>query len=101
MKRKNIFIMAPDELDQWPTSHLIGRLQRLRECEESLEASDQAENDDSSTNSIEFKNSVQWAEAYQQLKTILSQREHVAKRTQLVKLRHEKAQTQKSKDRRI
>ena len=93
--------MQLDEVNKLSTAQLLGRLQRLRQCEDSLTTSDQTSDGDKLTGSIEFEDSKNWVEAYQQLKMVLAQREHIIKGGQLVKLRQEKAQTQKTADRKI
>jgi len=78
MKRKRIFPMAMAELEALPTKRLLARLRRLHECEESLALSDRDLPDTSGA--IEFKQSPEWVTAYQNVKQILSRREHVVRR---------------------
>jgi hypothetical protein len=80
MKRKQIFPIQPIELEKLSTKQLLGRLQRLRQCEESLELSDRDTIDDSGC--IEFKQSQAWLVAFNDLKQILSRREHIPKKSQ-------------------
>ena len=80
MKRKQIFPIQPIELEQLSTKQLLGRLQRLRQCEESLEQSDRDAIDNSGC--IEFKQSPEWLVAFNDVKQILSHREHVPKKSQ-------------------
>jgi hypothetical protein len=101
MKRKTIFPVPLEELNRLPTAQLLARLQSLRQCEDSLAASDQMGEGENLPGSIPFKESAEWAEAYQQLKTVLAQREHIVKGAQLVALRKEKAQMQRTTDRKI
>ena len=78
MKRKPIFPMPLIELEGLSTKQLLGRLRRLHQCEESLALSDRDVADDSGC--IEFKQSQEWIVAFQNVKQVLSRREHVPKR---------------------
>ncbi len=80
MKRKQIFSIQPIELEKLSTKQLLGRLQRLRQCEESLELSDRDAIDPSGC--IEFKQSQEWLEAVRDVKQILARREHIPKKSQ-------------------
>ncbi|WP_310484638.1 hypothetical protein [Chamaesiphon sp. VAR_48_metabat_403] len=80
MKRKQIFPIQSIELEKLSTKQLLGRLQRLRQCEESLELSDRDNIDLSGC--IEFKQSQEWLEAFRDVKQILSLREHIPKKSQ-------------------
>ena len=51
------------ELEALSTRRLLARLQRLRECEESLAVSDQTTRSESGT--IEFKQTQEWVQAFQ------------------------------------
>ncbi len=81
MKRKPIFPMPRSELEAFPTKRLLARLRRLHECEESLALSDRDVADDSGC--IEFKQSPEWVSAFQDVKQVLSHREHVPKKSKL------------------
>jgi hypothetical protein len=80
MKRKQIFPIQPIDLEKLATKQLLGRLQGLRQCEQSLELSDRDAIDDSGC--IEFKQSQEWLVAVNDLKQILSRREHIPKKSQ-------------------
>ncbi len=75
MKRKPVFPMPDIELEALSTRQLLARIKRLRECEESLTLSDRDAADPSGI--IEFKQSPEWALAFQDVKQVLSRREHV------------------------
>lgn len=70
-------------LQAMTTRQLLGRLSRLRECEESLAASDlggqplPSEHDPVS--SIYFKDDPRWRQQYADVKLILAGREHVVR----------------------
>jgi hypothetical protein len=81
MKRKPIFPMSLIELKALSTKQLLGRLRRLRECEESLALSDRDVADDSGR--IEFKQSPEWISAFRDVKQVLSHRKHVPRRSEL------------------
>jgi hypothetical protein len=100
MRRKKIFPMTLSELELLSTKQLLSRLKRLRQCEDSLDASDQGENERISDGSIEFKDDHEWAAEYNRLKTALARREHIPKGVALVEIRRENARRGKALDRR-
>ena len=65
---------------------LMSRRKKLLACEESFEVSDRYGNGNKpipeETGYIEFKNSVAWQKAYNELKKVLSTREHYGKNKQ-------------------
>ena len=72
--------MSLMELERLPTRALIGRLNRLRWCEESSALSDMtAEEIELVSDKIVFKNTVIWSKAYDDVKGVLATREHVRK----------------------
>src|SRR6185295_1439075 len=79
MKRKKIFPMALMELEALSTKELLGRLQSLRRCEESLALSDRATESYQPTSAIEFKDSSEWVAEFERVKSVLARREHVPK----------------------
>ena len=82
------------ELEALSTRRLLARLQQLRECEESLAVSDQTTRSESGT--IEFKQTQEWVQAFQDVKQVLSRREHVPKGAELTALRAGRARLGKS-----
>ena len=80
IKRRQIFPLQPIDLEKLSTKQLLGRLQRLRQCEESLEFSDRDSIDNSGC--IEFKQSQEWLVAVNDVKQILSRREHIPRKSQ-------------------
>jgi hypothetical protein len=66
-----------EELRGMPTKALLARLARLRFCEPSLDASDMTPEEAQTASGILFKDSAEWKRAYDELKLILSGREHV------------------------
>jgi hypothetical protein len=69
------------ELDAMPTGALLARLKRLRWCEEAPEQSDlSAEEREASQHLVVFKSDPRWHSAYADLKTVLAEREHHAKK---------------------
>jgi hypothetical protein len=79
MGRRAINIMTREQLEAMPTRSLLGRLRRLRECQESIERSDLDSVEIAALTGINFKADPLWSEAYEQVKTILETREHVAR----------------------
>jgi hypothetical protein len=81
MRSKPIFPVSLIELEALSTKQLLGRLKQLHECEESLALSDRDVADDSGR--IEFKQSPDWVSSFQDVKLVLSRREHVPKKSGL------------------
>ena len=97
MKRSPLAVITPEALEKMPTKQLLGRLRRLRECEESASLSDSTT--PAQDAGIVFKETPEWRTAYRQLKQVLSNREHVrtsAERTALRKRRGRSASARKS-----
>jgi hypothetical protein len=74
MKRRPVFPKPLTELETLSTKQLLGRLQQLRRCEESLALSDRDTADGSG--SIQFKQTPEWISAFHDVKQVLSRREH-------------------------
>jgi hypothetical protein len=77
-------ILSSKELENMHTGSLMSRREKLLSCEESFEVSDRYGNENEpvpeGAGYIEFKNSVAWKKAYDELKTVLSTREHYGKK---------------------
>jgi hypothetical protein len=95
-KRKRIFVMSTAQLEALSTRQLLARLRQLQQCEESLALSDRQSG--GIPGCIEFKQTADWAAAYQQLRQILSNREHVLKGGELAQRRAARAQRAKSSE---
>lgn len=85
MKKKHglerqVPILPEAELSVLGTKQLLGRLKRLRFCEESPEDSDLSEDEINSGTGILFKNTSEWKEACEAVKRILATREHIKRR---------------------
>lgn len=77
-KRKLPKVFSKKELALKDTRSLLGYLKRLQHCEASFEKSDLDENLDLKTiDIIYFKNTDKWKVAYQNVKSILKNREHI------------------------
>jgi len=99
MIRKRVIPMSSNELEQLSTKQLLTRLRRLHQCEESASLSDQ--HDASNTSgAILFKDTREWKAAYEQVKVVLSLREHVPKGAELAKKRHGRALLNRTVERR-
>ena len=83
VKRKPIFPIPSIELEALSTRQLLGRLRRLRECEESLAHSDKEVAVADNSGCIEFKESPEWISAFHDVKQVLSRRQHVTKKSEL------------------
>jgi hypothetical protein len=100
MRRKKIFPMTLSELELLSTKQLLSRLKHLRQCEDSLDASDREVGERIPDGSIEFKDDAEWRAEYNRLKTVLANREHIPKGVALVEMRRERARRGKALDRR-
>lgn len=65
------------ELEALSTRELLVCLQTLRSCEESLEGSDLSAEEAQDASDIPFRNTEKWQRAFQDVKDVLSTREHV------------------------
>jgi len=66
-----------EKLSSMSTKELLGRLERLRRCEDSLELSDMEAHEVERADGILFKDSPAWKRANRELKEILALREHI------------------------
>lgn len=71
--------MTQSQLETLSTKRLLARLDRLRQCEESLALSDREPNEYQPSDYIEFKDSPEWIAEYNYLKELLAKREHVSR----------------------
>ncbi|MBC7881252.1 MAG: hypothetical protein H7Y37_07950 [Anaerolineae bacterium] len=95
MKRKKIFPVPLSKLEAFSTKQLLARLTYLNKCEESLDLCDRQSNDDFTSDEferIEFKQSPEWVLAFQDVKQVLSGREHVLKGLELAEIREARRQ---------
>ena len=79
MKRRTINPLSREELESMPTKALLGHLKRLRQCEESLKLSNIEEPFDAG-GAICFKDTRVWQTAYEDVKWVLSKREHIPRK---------------------
>ena len=74
-------IISASDLEAMPTTSLLRRRKALLACEQSYEASDKVgyepKANPSDTGQIEYKDSEEWISAYEELKAVLANREHV------------------------
>lgn len=98
MRRQIIAIMSPEELHKLNTRQLLARLERLQKCEASALLSDESEQPDPI--GILFKDTAEWIAAYEQVKSVLAQREHVPRGTELAKRRQQRAKLAHTTERR-
>jgi hypothetical protein len=71
--------MSMEKLEALPTQRLLPRLRQLHQCEQSLAHSDRDCAEESGV--IEFKESPGWILAFEELKKVLSRREHIPRRS--------------------
>lgn len=80
-KKKNPSVINKELLNKKGTKEILGYLKRLHQCEERFEDSDININEDLiDDHTIYFKETEKWKTAYQNVKSILSNREHIEKR---------------------
>lgn len=77
--RRAVAIRDRADLASLSTKQLLGRLARLRFCEESAELSDLTPQEIGLSRGILFKRTPEWRAAYADLKEILATREHVSR----------------------
>ena len=80
MKRRTINPLKREELERMPTKALLGRLKRLHQCEVSLKLSDLQEESFDTGGAIRFKETREWQTAYEDVKWVLSKREHIPRK---------------------
>jgi hypothetical protein len=79
-KKKTAIVYSYEALKKKNTKELLGYLKALQQCEESFELSDMDINEDIlDNNKIYFKQTPKWKSAYNNVKSILSQRENIVK----------------------
>lgn len=79
MKRRKTFPIEKEQLESIPTKRLLARLKSLHQCEISFELSDREESERGlNVGQIEFKESEEWQKEYENIKEILSKREHIS-----------------------
>jgi len=75
--KRQVAIVAEVKLLEMPTKQLLGRLKRLRFCEESFQGSDLTEREIEACTGILFKDTPEWKKAYEEVKRVLAMREHI------------------------
>lgn len=88
------------ELEAMPTKHLLGRLERLRHCPQSLAQSDFDPQEVTTVDGVLFKDSARWKDAFAEVKAVLTSREHVAGAAERRERRRERATKNASSERR-
>jgi hypothetical protein len=91
--------MPLEEMKKLSTKQLLARLKRLHQCDESVSLSDYDSAIDTSE-AILFKDTPEWKTAYEQVKEVLSSREHVPKGAELEKMRKKRASLNRTAERR-
>ena len=72
-------LLSPEQLGEFSTKRLLGRLKRLRECVESRSQSYYTDDELAAATGIIFKDDPRWVRAVDDLKHVLATREHVAR----------------------
>jgi len=77
-KKSKPTVLTIPEMDKKGTKELLGYLKKLHKCEESFELSDLIENPDlTDKTTIYFKQSEKWKTGYQNVKSVLKNRENI------------------------
>ena len=88
-----------NELREMHTGSLMSRRAALLKCEESFEESDRSgyemKPSTSVTGMIEYKNTPEWKNAYNELKSVLSNRENIPNKQERKEIRKAKAKSSK------
>lgn len=101
MRRKKIDPMFMAGLEELSTKQLLARLKHLQQCESSLSTSDRAGFEIEPGRGIEFKDTAKWTTAYQQVKQVLSHREHIVKGTALLERRQQRGKRNRTAEKRV
>ena len=87
------------DLESLPTRELLTRLERLRQCEQSLELSDMTPEEAGQARGILFKDSDAWRQATAEVKQVLSTREHLPGAAERKQRRLERAGLNRTRER--
>jgi MYXO-CTERM domain-containing protein len=98
-RKRRLQPLSRAELEAMPTKQLLAQLQRLRVCEENIAASDFQKIDTDDTTEILFKDDPRWRTQVDEVKRILSTREHVPKAPERKAKRIARAAQTKSRSR--
>jgi hypothetical protein len=98
MRRKPVTPLSFETLHELSTKQLLARLKQLQQCETSSVFSDVGEQPNPS--GMLFKDTVEWRAAYEQVKTMLAQREHVLRGAEVVERRKQRAKLAHTTERR-
>jgi hypothetical protein len=74
---RSVPVATLESLRGMPTKALLARVARLRFCEQSLGASDMTPEEAQTADGILFKDTAEWKNAFDDLKLVLAEREHV------------------------
>jgi hypothetical protein len=78
--KKTAIVFSYEALKKKNTKELLGYLKALQQCEESFKLSDMDINEDIlDNNKIYFKQTPKWKSTYNNVKSILSERENIEK----------------------
>ncbi len=78
---RHVPVMPREQLERLPTKAVLGRLVRLRECEQSPETSDLEADELTEVVPIRFKSDPQWTAAWNDVKAVLATRTNLPSRT--------------------
>lgn len=96
---KGVSPIDRDRLDSLSTEELLSRLARLRRCEENREGSDMTAAEIAAVDGILFKDSPEWRQAYEDVKSVPSGREHLPSGAERRQRRTERAKLNRTSER--
>ena len=79
MKIRSVSALTIVELEALPNHRLLAYLNKLNQCENSLQESDWSAQEISKVEGIIFKSSTEWKSQIELVKTVLSTRPHIDK----------------------
>jgi len=94
---RSVQLLNPEMLEDLPTKQLLGRLRRLRECEESRKSSYHTDEEIAAAPGIVFKDDPRWEVAVNELKRVLATREHVPRPAENARERQLRASKQRER----
>lgn len=100
MLKNEVPILDSAVLASMPTRQLLGRLRRLRRCEDSASVSDASPEDLARATGILFKDTPEWKTSYAELKQVLAIREHSTKGAEARTLRLDRARMSRTTEHR-
>jgi hypothetical protein len=100
LQSRAVPVLLPAQLARLGTRELLGRLNKLRKCIDSLTDTEYDEEDATLVEGIVFKDSPEWKRAYADVRLVLTTREHVPRGPEKTRARKGRALRNKTSERR-